>query len=120
MRVLTGLIVLVCMSHCWAQLQISTEPEHGVTVQREKPWTQAGLLVKPESGISDAKIQLLKSAAAANDTDALMTLASLAASDMDAFEHVRRAAELGNHHAERHLAGMDARRRGVKGTASGR
>ena len=63
--------------------------------------------------MSEESLRLLQTAADANDTKALMQLAAMAASDTDALEYVRRAAELGNHDAEYELAAMYSQGRGT-------
>lgn len=113
MRSLPGLILFVSVGVCWAQVQIPANVEDSPPGVLIKPWTQSGLLDKPEPGVSEDKIRLLKSAADANDTDALMKLAALATSDIDAFSYVFRAAELGRHDAEYELASMYAQGKGT-------
>jgi TPR repeat protein len=78
-------------------------------VGEEQPWSKSELPgVRPDRGMSQESLQLIKEAAESNDPDALLRLATLAVSTVDAFEYVRRAAELGNHTAEYELASMYA------------
>lgn len=112
MRALPAFLLGICLPVCMAQVIVSPAgPETGT--REDKPWTDAGILTKPASGLSAGKIELLKAAAASDDTAALLQLASIAASSMDAFAYVRRAAELGDHAAELELASMYADGRGV-------
>ncbi|MEI8310461.1 MAG: tetratricopeptide repeat protein [Verrucomicrobiota bacterium] len=112
MRSLAGLFLLVFVSVSRAQVQVPEVVESPAqTFQQDQVWTQSGHGLKPD--LSEEAIRLLKAAAAANDPDALMKLSAIATSSMDAFEYVRRAAELGNHDAEYELASMYAQGRGV-------
>ncbi len=113
MKSLIGLFLLVFISTSWAQVQLSGEPDKGITNRQENPWTRSGLLGKnARQKMSEESLRLLQTAADANDTKALMQLAAMAASDTDALGYVRRAAELGDHDAEYELAAMYAQGRG--------
>lgn len=114
MKSLSGLFLLVFVSTSWAQVQITADPGQGLTNRQVPAWTPSGLLAKKaRQEMSEESLRLLQTAADANDTKALMQLAAMAASDTDALEYVRRAAELGNHDAEYELAAMYAQGRGT-------
>ena len=113
MRSLTGLFLLIFVSISRAQVQVPEVLESPVqSFRQDQVWIQSGHGLKPD--LSEEAIRLLQAAAAANDPDALMKLSAIATSNMEAFEYVRRAAELGNNHdAEYELASMYAQGRGV-------
>ena len=114
MKSLPGLFLLGFVVTSWAQVQLSGEPDQGITSRQETPWIPSGVLAKKaRQKMSEESLRLLEAAAAANDTNALMQLAAMAASDTDALGYVRRAAELGDHDAEYELAAMYAQGRGT-------
>ena len=95
-------VVSVVGGSAFAQVQFSGEESS----RDLKIWVSP--LSAPAPGLSQEARRLLEAAAAANDTDAMMRLAAAAESRIDAFNHVRRAAELGNHDAEYELAAIYA------------
>lgn len=117
MRALPGLLLLGIVSSLTAQVQVPAVPDApapSFDIREEVPWSRSReVVVKPPANMSEESLRLIKASADAGDPDALMRLASMAASDVDAMEFVVRAAGLGNHGAEYELASMYAVGRGT-------
>ena len=112
------LCLLVLSLPSWGQIQVDPLPDQSrakrLSPQEVRPWSGGELpKIRPPEGMSDDAVRLLRAEAANDDPNALWKLAAIAASDMDAFLFVQRAAELGSTEAEHELAAMYAQGRGT-------
>lgn len=108
MKTLVTLLSVSVCSSAFAQVQVNPLEPTPTPVKKG-----AFPAVHPPAGMSRETLDLLEAQANAGDVDALMRLASIAASDMDAFQFVRGAAELGDAKAQVQVAEAYADGRGT-------